>query len=114
MAVKHVKEYYEKVCKQYIEMRDNLKEMEELLADDIISPERIENLKKITEPIKENYERWSYLMYLLHLPQRKEKLKSYEKRNKKFLESLNKQSAPDSLLEEGQNINEDLKKNQNF
>ena len=31
MAVKHVKEYYEKVCKQYIEMRDNLKEMEELL-----------------------------------------------------------------------------------
>ena len=53
-------------------------------------------------------------MYLLHLPQRKEKLKSYEKRNKKFLESLNKQNSPDSLLEEGQNINEDLKKNQNF
>ena len=30
MSVKHIQKHYEKICAQYIEMRDNLKEMQEL------------------------------------------------------------------------------------
>jgi len=110
MSVKHIQKHYEKICAQYIEMRDNLKEMEELAANKMVPPETIENLKRLTQPIMENWERWSYMMFLLHMPNRKEKEKGYEKRKKAFLNKLKKENSPNSLLEKGIEVNKELKK----
>jgi len=33
MSVKHVKEYYQQICKDYVDMVDTIKELEELVAD---------------------------------------------------------------------------------
>lgn len=89
MAVKHVKEYYNKIADQYVEMLDNLKEMQEAYELGNISQEQFENLKKIIEPLKTNYERISWIMYLLAIPQRGEKVKKWKKQNYMGISDIN-------------------------
>ena len=86
MSVKHVKEYYESVFNDYHEMIQTLKDMEEECTKGLVSPDRVDQLKKMIEPIKLNYGRLSYIMFLLNEPNKKEKQKWYfkENKNKKF------------------------------
>jgi len=68
MAKKDVMRYYDQVCEQYKEMADNLKDMQEALENQIISPERFDAFKQSLEPLKTNYMRISYIIFLLNKP----------------------------------------------
>ena len=74
MAKRHVEEYYNKIAEQYKEMSDNIKELEERLSDNMSSYDVIENMKKIVEPVKENYMTLSWIMFLLNMPNNKKKV----------------------------------------
>lgn len=100
MAVRDVKEYYDKVCDQYVEMLDNLKEMQEAYELGNISQEQFENLKKIIEPLKSNYERISWIMYLLNIPQRKKKIKKWKKQNDVAMTKCEKENSIEATLDE--------------
>ena len=100
MSVKDVKRYYDQISEQYLEMLQDIRDLEQEAAENIIEPERIERLKDQIAPIKQNYERWSYMMFLLNRPSRKEKHRRYEQQNKRFLKTLNSQNSIDATIEE--------------
>ena len=106
MSLKDVKNYYNQICDQYNEMISDIQDLEKEAEQGIIEPERIDRLKEQVAPIKQNYERWAYMMFLLNQPARKEKVKRYQKQNAKFLEKLSKQNSLDAVIEEN---NEALK-----
>ncbi len=100
MAVKHVKEYYNQICEQYSEMLENIRDLEKEAIEGIVEPERIERLKSQVQPIKQNYERWSYMMFLLNKPARKKKHEEYKRRNQKLLSSLSLSNSPQAVFDE--------------
>lgn len=79
MSVKHVKKYYQQVCDQYSQMIEELKDFEKEAEEGLFPPEKIDQIKLSIEPLKINYERWSYMMYLLNLPNKSVKKKKYER-----------------------------------
>lgn len=104
MAYKHIKEYYDKICEQYLEMKDEIRDFEIEAQNNIMEPERLDMIKEQIKPLMDNYERWSYMMYLLNLPVKKSKQKSYQERNKKFISNLNKNNSLQSVLEENKQV----------
>ena len=104
MAYKHIKEYYDKICEQYLEMKDEIRDFEIEAQNNIMEPERLDMIKEQIKPLMDNYERWSYMMYLLYLPVKKSKQKSYQERNKKFINNLNKNNSLQSVLEENKQV----------
>lgn len=110
MARKHVDEYYNKVCDQYVEMLDTLKDMQEAYELGKISQEQIENLKATIEPLKTNYERISWIMYLLNTPQRDKKAKKWEKQNKSMNMKFGEENTPESTIKENDEVLKKMKK----
>lgn len=106
MSVKAVKKYYEAVSQQYHEMLENIQEVEKEAMEGMVEPERIERLQAQIAPIKQNYERVSYIMFLLNQPQRKSKQPAYRIRNKKFLKQFDSKNSLEAVIEEN---NEALK-----
>ena len=104
MAYKHIKEYYDKICEQYLEMKDEIRDFEIEAQNNIMEPERLDMIKEQIKPLMDNYERWSYMMYLLNLPVKKSKQKSYQERNKKFINNVNKNNSLQSVLEENKQV----------
>ena len=100
MSVKAVKEYYDQICDQYCDMLQTIREFEEEAKKGLIEPERIERLKDQIDPIKQNYERWSYMMFLLNQPTRKSKHRKYQQQNKRLLASLSKKNSLESVIQE--------------
>lgn len=100
MSVKAVKKYYDQICDQYHEMLQDIHDLEVEASQGMVEPERIERLKEQIAPIKQNYERWSYMMFLLNQPERKSKQPRYKDQNRKFLQSLNKNNSLDAVIEE--------------
>lgn len=98
MAYKHLKQYYDTICAQYFEMKDNLKYLEDEATNNMVSPEQIDNYKKLIEPLKTNYEQISYIMYLIHKPQRKEKSAKYIKMNKNFIKNFNEANSTENRV----------------
>ena len=109
MSVKALEKHYNQVFEQYTEMLDDLKEMEKDLAEGLVDPDFIDNLKANIAPIKQNYEWWSYVMFLLHEPQRKEKREKYRKIMAKELAKLDPAEAPKAVLETNKGYLEPLK-----
>lgn len=102
MSVKHVKEYYKKICEQYDEMLDNIHALEEGAAVGLVEPERIERLESQIAPIKQNYERWAYMMFLLNQPNKKDKIKKYRQQNQNMLQNVSQQNSLDSVVKENE------------
>ena len=115
MAVKHIEEYYKKICKDYLDFVNELEDFAKEAEKGMIEPERLEQIKQDAQPLMMNYERWSYMMFLLHMPNRKEKKKAYEIRNKKAIENLSKSNNLEACLGENQQalsqIKKDIKRN---
>lgn len=82
MAKRHVVEYFDKVAKQYSEMLAELKDFESECNSSLVEPEQFEQFKRVLEPIKNNYMLWSYVMYLLNLPNREKKVRTVKRRSK--------------------------------
>lgn len=109
MSVKDVMNYYAQVCADYREMEDNIKDFEEAVSKEIFPPERVEEYKKSIEPFKVNYERLSYIVYLLNRPVRKEKIAGYAKRNQKLLKSLDPNNSLEAQTKENREVVEKTK-----
>ena len=104
MAVKHIKEYYEQVCEQYVQMNEELRDFQKEVENGLVEPERLDNLKKIIEPLKNNYMTLSWIMYLLNQPNRDSKERAYQKRNKKLIESLDKNFNKESIMKQNDEV----------
>lgn len=73
MARSHVVQYYLEVEYQYLEMLDALKELNKLVKEGKVDLERYEQQASEVQKLKENYERISYIIFLLNKPNRKSK-----------------------------------------
>ena len=88
MSIKDVREYYDQITADYTEMIEALKEIEELAAQQVVNPDKVEELRKAVEPIKNNYMRISYIIFLLNMPNKKEKKERYKKQQAKLLKNI--------------------------
>lgn len=79
MSVKHVKQYYNEICNQYHDYISELKDFEQLCNDGLVSPETIDQAKKFLEPLKDNWEKITYFMFLLNKPNKVSKQQRYNK-----------------------------------
>jgi hypothetical protein len=73
MAIRDVKDYYFKMLSQYMEMKGDLADFEQALKDGFITEEQMQTAFEEVNKVQQNYERLSYIMYLLNLPNRKSK-----------------------------------------
>lgn len=100
MSVKAVRKYYDQICEQYHEMIELIHDLEKEVEQELVEPERVERLKEQVAPIKANYERWTYMMFLLNQPQRKSKQEKYNKQQSKVLATLDKSNSLEAVIEE--------------
>ena len=84
------KEYYNKVCDQYHDMLNEIRDFEEEAKKGLIEPERLDEIKKNIQPLINNYQTLSYIIFLLNQPNRQSKEKAYQRRNKEFLSKIKK------------------------
>lgn len=110
MSVKHVKKYYEEICNQYLEMRSELKDFEKECENGLFEPERLDIIKETVQPLMDNYERVSYIMFLLNKPNKEKKIKKYEQQNKKLLNNYKKSNSLEAVKEENKQVIENLRK----
>lgn len=109
MSVKHVYRYYKQVSEQYYESLSNLKDMEKEVNENMVSPEQLEQMKKTVEPIKNNYMTLSWIMHLLGQPNKQSKIKTYQRKNKTFLSTLDKNRDKENVLRENKEALNKLK-----
>ena len=81
MAIRDVKDYYFKMVAQYLEMKADLADFEQALKDGFITEDQMQAAYDDVDKVQQNYERLSYIMYLLNLPNRKSKQKKYRATN---------------------------------
>lgn len=87
MSQKDVIKYYNEVAENYKDILENLKDMEEEMKESLVTPEQVEQMKRMAQPVVDNYKTLSYIIFLLNRPTKKEKFNRYEKQNKKLLEN---------------------------
>lgn len=104
MSKKHVEQYYKTITDQYNEMISDIRDFEKEVANGLIEPERVERLKEQIRPLKENWERWSYMMFLLNQPQNKRKKKKYEKIAIKQISNLSPSNSIEATIEENKEV----------
>lgn len=109
MSVKALEKEYQKVYDQYQEMLTDIKDIEADANNGLCDPELVDRLKEQIKPIKQNYEWWCYVMYILHEPQRKAKQARYKKMNINKLQQLSKTNSPAARLSEGRQALNGLK-----
>lgn len=107
MSVKHVKAYFARVEQDYLDMKQALADMEQELADKMVSPEQLEQMKSIIAPIKQNFETLSYYMYLLSQPNKEERQRRYQEKNQNLVDQAGARTSED-VLEEDQKALEEL------
>lgn len=109
MAVKDLRDYYNKVCNDYKEMLDEIKIFEKEVEQKIVSPEAIDNMKKIIEPLLANYQQISYIMYLLNMPNKNAKKEKYRNQQKRLIKDIDKENTTEAKLEMNKKVLERLK-----
>ena len=101
MAVKDVRAYFYTMLSQYIEEKQNLADFEEALKDGHITQEQMQEAMENVANLETNYHRLVYIMYLLDMPNRKDKKAGYVKQYKMILDELKHLGADiDSIKEE--------------
>ena len=100
MSKKDVDRYYNVITEQYNEMVKDIQDFEEEVKNGLVEPERVERLKEQIEPIKQNWERWTYMMFLLNQPQRKSKKQKYSTINAKVLSKLSETNSVELTINE--------------
>lgn len=108
MSRKHVQAYYDEVCATYHELMEDLKELEKEANEGMIDPDKFEQYKANIEPIKINFQRLSWIMYLLNQPNKKEKKKKYERQHQKELDYYKENNLINRDVTENKEILEKL------
>ena len=109
MSVKHVKEYYNQICEQRQMMMEELRDFEEEARKGLFDPDRLDQIKETIRPLMDNYERWSYMMYLLSMPNKAEAKEKYKKTNEKKLKDLSSSNSIEAVIEENEGCIKKLK-----
>lgn len=104
LARKHLVDYYNTVAEQWVVLKADLADFEQECREGIIEPEKLEQIKENIQPLLNNYETLSYIMFLLNKPAKKEKEKRYVQQNKKFLKSIDPKFTKEGLIEENKNV----------
>ena len=99
MANKDVKQYYYTMLNQYLEMKADLADFEQALKDGYITESQLEAAKAEILTIEQNYERLSYVMYLLEMPNRPNKKALFNRRNKDLVQHFEQTTATQALVE---------------
>ena len=94
MAKKDFDDYYNKICHDYLEMIETLKDIEDEAMKGLLPPERVDEIKKCIEPLKQNYMTLSWVKFVLDKPTRAHKQFKYENMNRKFIESIGQERSP--------------------
>ena len=94
MAVKDVREYYYNLLMQKIEMKQDLADFEQAFKDGQVTEDKLINVKETVDAIEQNFNRVSYIMYLLEQPNRGSKKEKWTKQNKQ-LENFFEQEKAD-------------------
>ena len=76
MARKDFDEYYNRIFEQHERLMKVLEDMSKEVEENIIPPERLDELKKTIQPVKTSYETLLYIKYLLDMPNRNRKSKN--------------------------------------
>ena len=97
MAKSHVVQYFLEVENQYLEMSENLKELQELAAENKISADDYEQVLREVDLLRSNYERIGYIMFLLNKPQRKSK--KIDKTTQSWYDAL-RTASKEAILDE--------------
>ena len=110
MAIKHVRDYYERMVSDYVEMKHVLEEMEKLSNEKAsIALSNLDQIKEQVKILEANYKRLAYVMFLLDQPNRKSKKQRYLSREKKKLDNIPKKDRKEAVIEENSRILETLK-----
>ena len=99
MARRDVLIYFKQVEDQYLEMLADVKDYEKDHEAGYISDEKYNELLAQIDIVKVNYERISYIVFLLNAPARDSKKSKYMKQNKKLSGGL-ANSSLDKVLNE--------------
>ena len=101
MAVRDVREYYYTMQAQLLEMKADLADFEEALKNGYITEDKMQVALEEVAALQLNYDRLTYIMYLLEMPARKTKKAKYNKANKALVEEFkNRKADIDSVVDE--------------
>ncbi len=110
MSVKHVRDYYERMVSDYVEMKRVLEEMEKLSEDKAsIALSNMDQIKEQVKVLEANYKRLAYVMFLLNQPNREKKKQRYINIEKKKLDSIPESDRKEAIVEENAKVLETLK-----
>lgn len=109
MARKDFDAYYNKIASQLFELDRVFKDLSAEADAGMVEPERLENVKRTIEPIRNSYQTLSYIKYLLDMPANKQKRTRFKGQNKKLLEA-SKGSQSKDVIERNDQILKELKK----
>ena len=99
MSLRDVKEYYYQIENQYFEMNQSAKELNEECAKGNITQQMVDQAEAMVLPLKQNYERLSYILFLFNKPNRPRKRARYEKETKtwgSFFKNTEKETIDES------------------
>ena len=105
MAIKDVKVYFYNMLGQYLEMKEDLKDFDQALQDGHITEDKLEEVYKDVQDLQNNYDRLTFIMYLLELPARKTKKEKFKKSNlvmEKYF--ADKNADMDSVIKENESL----------
>lgn len=111
MSKRDVDEYYNKICRDRELALEDLKELEKELTENLVNPDIIENYKKSIQPIIDNYQQISYIMWLFNKPVNKKKINTYTNQTKKFLAQIESHNTTDAKLNQNKEILNNLRVN---
>jgi hypothetical protein len=100
MAIKDVKQYYYAMQAQYLEMKADLADFEEALAAGHITEDQLEAVKEDVFKLESNYDRLTYVMYLLEIPNRGSKKAAHAKANAKVLDFFEETNSSENKVAE--------------
>lgn len=104
MSKKDFDEYYKILTKQKNEMLSDLKDFEEECEKGMIEPERLKTIEENMQPLLRNWERVTYISFLLNQPVRKTKIAKYKKQHEKEIKKLNPDNNLDSVKKENEEV----------
>lgn len=80
--------YYAQVEQQFYEMNQAAKELSEECRKGNVTQAQVDQAETMALPLRQNYERLSYLLYLLNLPNRERKVPKYERANRELADGF--------------------------
>ena len=117
MAKRHLEQYYVEVESNYSQMLEDVNDLEKSYKDGSMDYERYSQLRDTLTPeiesLKEEYERLSYVIFLLNIPNRVKKEEKYKKENQTYcayLDRYSKESIIDKTRDVLKNFKEQVKK----